>query len=305
MSADWPVDRDLDVRPVQLASKLLRRLYIRTALLGAWADVVNVFKRASLLGDVPVVVSLTTHGSRFDRVHRTIESIARGCVKPRRLILWLGLAAEGRSLPRQIRRLQRRGLEVRYAEDVGPHTKYFPYVDSAPSHDLAMVTADDDMWYARFWLQRLWQAHLGDSMHVHCYRARRVMLGAATLKPYVGWPMMDHDRPEPTVFPTGVGGVIYPPALLDRLRDEGRAFLMCCPKADDLWLHVVALRHGFLARQLAERAMEFELMPSTQSIGLQKQNVWMSQNDAQATATYRQADLERMRSSTGDPKRSS
>jgi hypothetical protein len=282
--------------PAEFASKLIRRLYLKTRVLGFWADLSNIVKRSSVTGDVPVAVSLTTHGMRVARVHRTIEAIGRGRVKPRRLILWLGLAQKGRPLPRSIRRLQRRGLEVCYAEDVGPHTKYFPYVCSEPQHRLAMVTADDDMWYPAFWLERLWQAHSADPAHVHCYRARRVMVGATALEPYIGWPFVDHDRLEATVFPTGVGGVIYPPALLDCLRRQGPAFKPCCPKADDLWLHVVALRHGFTARQLAAEAMEFELMPSTQSIGLQKQNVWMSHNDVQAAATYLPDDLARLRS---------
>jgi hypothetical protein len=152
------------------------------------------------------------------------------------------------------------------------------------------------MWYPTFWLERLWRAHEREPGHVHCHRARRALLGTSRLAPYESWPFMNDDRPGPTVFPTGVGGVVYPPALLDRLRDQGPGFLQCCPKADDLWLHVSALRHGFLARQISREVMEFDTMPATQSIGLQNQNVGQSFNDVQALATYLPADLERMRS---------
>ena len=269
--------------------------YLKTSLYGLWADAANRFSREPATGNVPVVVSMTTHSTRVARVYRTLESIARGSAKPQRLLLWLGAQERKRPLPRTLQRLQQRGVEVCYAEDVGPHTKYFPYVCSQARHRVPLVTADDDMWYPAFWLERLWKAHQRDPDHVHCYRARRVQLGHGRLLPYETWPFMDDDRPGPTVFATGVGGVVYPPALLDRLREQGPGFAQCCPEADDLWLHASTLRHGFEARQLSPEVMEFETMPATQSIGLQNRNVGLSQNDVQAAATYTPQDLELMR----------
>jgi hypothetical protein len=262
----------------------------------AWADWLNLASRRAVVAEgASVVVSLTSHSVRISRVHRTIESIGRGRVRPQRMILWLGLAERERPLPRALQRLQARGLEVRYAEDCGPHTKYFPYVCSEPKHLVAMVTADDDTWYPNFWLDRLCRAHVAQPELVHCYRARRIQLKDNGLAPYATWPFVVNDRPGPTVFATGVCGVIYPPALLDALRDSGAAFQSCCPKADDLWLHVTALRSGFVARQLDAKAAEFDTMPSTQSIALWHQNLILSGNDPQAAATYTEADVARLR----------
>lgn len=262
----------------------------------AWVDLLNVATRHAVVADAAtVVVSLTTHGVRIRRVHRTIESIGRGRVRPKRLILWLGLDERERPLPRALQRLRRRGLEVRYAQDCGPHTKYFPYVCSEPKHLTAMVTADDDTWYPDFWLERLWRAQVAQPELVHCYRARRIQMTGNGLAPYATWPFVANNDPGPTVFATGVCGVVYPPVLLDALRDAGPAFQPCCPKADDLWLHVTALRNGFVARQLAAKAAEFDTMPSTQSIALWHQNLTMSGNDPQAAATYTERDLARLR----------
>jgi hypothetical protein len=160
---------------------------------------------------------------------------------------------------------------------------------------MPMVTADDDMWYPKYWLARLWLSHVDAPGQVHCYRARRVVVSGDVLRPYAEWPFVDHDRPDATVFATGVSGVIYPPPLLDCLRDGGSAFEACCPKNDDIWLHVTALRTGFLARQLAPEVAEFETMPFTQSVGLQVQNVGMSRNDVQAAATYQKRDILRLK----------
>ncbi|HET7792090.1 MAG TPA: hypothetical protein VFL64_01790 [Rhizobacter sp.] len=262
----------------------------------AWADWLNLVSRRAVIDEgANVVVSLTTHGVRIGRVHRTLESIGRGRVRPQRMILWLGLGERERPLPRELQRLRARGLEVRYAQDCGPHTKYFPYVCSEPKHHMPMVTADDDNWYPDFWLDRLCRAHAAQPELVHCYRARRIQLQDNALAPYATWPFVEDDLPAPTVFATGVSGVIYPPALLDALRDTGTAFQSCCPKADDLWLHATTFRNGFVARQLAPKAVDFETLPSTQSIALWHQNLLQSNNDPQAAATYTESDLSRLR----------
>jgi hypothetical protein len=270
--------------------------HLKLSARAAWADWLNLASRRPVVADgAPVVVSLTTHGVRIGRVHRTLESIGRGRARPRRMILWLGLGERERPLPRALQRLCARGLEVRYAEDCGPHTKYYPYVCSESKHLLAMVTADDDTWYPDFWLDRLCRAHAAQPELVHCYRARRVQLKDNSLAPYDTWPFVGDDRPSPTVLATGVSGVIYPPTLLDALRDTGPAFQTRCPKADDLWLHVTALRNGFVARQLNATAVDFETLPSTQSIALWHQNLLQSDNDPQAAATYTEPDLVRLR----------
>ena len=72
------------------------------------------------------------------------------------MILWIDEELEDEPLPHGLRRLQRRGLEVRYhKDDMGPHMKYFPYVNSASGHLRPLVTADDDKRYSKEWLNGL------------------------------------------------------------------------------------------------------------------------------------------------------
>ena len=259
---------------------------------GHWRlKLANRFSRRSVTGSGAAVVSLTTHGTRLALVYLTIESIAAGAVRPTRMVLWLNPAVGKTVLPKTLLNLQRRGLEIQFSDNFGPHTKYFPYVASESRHQLPMVTADDDVLYPLYWLQDLVLAHQSEPQHVHCYRARRVQLRDGALRSYSEWPFSESTVPSILNFATGVSGVIYPPALMDALRDSGLAFMGFCPKADDIWLHAMALRHGYRVKQMHATYRDFPVAPMTQGIALFIDNARPEGNDQQIVATYTRADI--------------
>ena len=247
------------------------------------------------------VVSIATYGRRVATAYLAIESIARGSLLPARLLLWLDNPVEFENLPIELQRLQRRGLEVKLSDrNYGPHKKYYPYVKSRRVENLAgvdgpLVTADDDIIYPRDWLRDLDDAHRQAPNLVQCYRARVLQMSDAGLAPYATWPLCRSAEPSSRTFAIGVSGVIYPSPLLDLLEAAGTAFEQVCPRADDLWLHVNALRNGFRVRQLSEDPVHFPILPGTQQDGLQQQNLHNDGNDAQARQTYTTADLELLR----------
>ncbi|MEF7613958.1 hypothetical protein V4F39_08555 [Aquincola sp. MAHUQ-54] len=243
------------------------------------------------------VVSLTTYGPRLQNVFYVLESIGAGRLKPSRLVLWIdeGLAKAG--LPDALKRLMSRGLEVRSTQDVGPHTKYFPQVLSEPHPVLPLVTADDDALYPAYWLQRL--AAEGRRMPgvIHCFRAHRIAFDVqGRMRPYREWRGCTSTHPSHRHFLTGVAGVLYPVAAQNALRAAGDGFTACCPRADDIWLNLVALRAGIAVRQVRPRGRLFYKLPGTQAQGLAQGNVWGGGNDAQLLASYRVDDLQKLRS---------
>ena len=240
-----------------------------------------------------VDVSLTTYGKRAYNIYLTIESIAMGAALPRRLILWLDDPGLYENLPRQLVGLQRRGLEIKLCDNYGPHTKYFPYVESQQAFNHQLVTADDDVIYPRYWLAGLIAAHQQFPGYVNCYRARELALRAGKIAPYREWPLCDSTVPGFRKVATGVSGVIYPSALLEVLKSAGTAFETCCPKADDLWLHVQAVRTGFNIRQMQSHAIHFPTVPGSQDTPLYAENLIKDGNDRQIAVTYNSTDLER------------
>jgi hypothetical protein len=191
-----------------------------------------------------------------------------------------------------LRRLEDRGIEVCLTRDYGPHTKYYPYLESMERFDTPLVLADDDVLYPRTWLRGLATSLKANSKVVSCYRAHVVRLVHREVSPYVTWRPCRSTAPSPLHFATGVSGCIYPPALLSKIKAAGSGFMETCPRADDIWLHVNALRAGFRVKQIGTRPLVFPFVPGTQTNGLSVSNVKLLQNDQQISKTYRAADID-------------
>ncbi|MCU1548155.1 MAG: glycosyltransferase, partial [Arthrobacter sp.] len=151
------LDRLPWLMPVRIGArrgkKMLKRLRAGFALV--YLRLRNLVARGPVTGSAPVVVSLTTYGNRIHTVSVAIESIARGKVRPQRLLLWLQSPEQFEARPASLRRLERRGLEVLLSANYGSHTKYYPYVQSVERHTVPLVTSDDDVVYPPNWLARL------------------------------------------------------------------------------------------------------------------------------------------------------
>ena len=241
-----------------------------------------------------VVVTLTSHSMRIKHAFAAIESIGNGSLKPTRLILYLGREQEHLSLPATLNRLVNRGLEIRFCDDVGPHTKYYPYLVAEKKIELPLVTADDDTMMSRDWLAILMSRWRQEPEIIHCFRAREIRLSDDSIEPYNNWPLCQSDQPSIRHFATGVSGVIYPPAFQNYLKYAKDEFLNCCPRADDIWLHVMALRHGYRIRQITTRSLEHPSIPGMSRFGLRRSNVDGSGNDDQIKKTYNSNDIERL-----------
>ncbi len=245
----------------------------------------------SVTGSGAATVCMTSYGKRVETVHLAIESIASGTVRPLRMILWLDDESVFSNLPIGLRRLKARGLEVRLTQNYGPHTKYFPYVEETMQLDRPLVIADDDVIYEKFWLAGLLAAHDRNSNVIWCYRAHTVKVSHDRVAPYKEWASCNSVASSMSHFATGVSGCIFPVRFLLHLRDAGPQFMLCCPKADDIWLHVNAVRAGIETQQIHSFQLNFPFLPGTQDDGLFRVNVGDKQNDVQISRTYTSQDI--------------
>ena len=253
----------------------------------------NRYGRAPLIDAEGAVVSLTSYGKRIDTVYLTIESIGQGTLRPSKVILWLDDQVAFEHPPETIRRLVQRGLEVRLCANYGPHKKYYPYVQAFQQYDLLLVTADDDVFYPRDWLQSLVGAYRQFPDVINCHRARVVTIREGRPEAYGKWKFAADTAARNDRIATGVGGVLYPPAFLRVLKNAGDGFIDLCPRADDLWVHVHAIRAGYKVRQIRSAPLSVLSIPGAESVGLWKTNL-SGDNDIQIALTYTTRDIQEL-----------
>jgi len=226
-----------------------------------------------------LIVSLTSHEPRFATLHLSLRCLLDQTVRPDAVILWVSEAAMAR-LPPNVVSLRDNGLIIAAKPDIGPYGKIIPALENEPA--AYIVTADDDAYYHRGWLEELVDAVRPGEGEVICHRAHRIELGNDRLPlPYDRWDV-NLRKPEASrlVFPTGVGGVLFPPGIFhpDVLNRDLYASL--CPTADDLWLYWMALRQDVTFRKIGRRRT-VPLWPHSQRVSLHQINVLNGGNDRQ------------------------
>lgn len=248
----------------------------------------------------PVVVTMTTYAARIATAHIAIESVARGDLLPFRHIMYIDDPNIMANLPRPLRRLQRRGLEIREVPaGYKVHTKHHFYVTSIDAHDKRLATHEDDIIFPRQWLAELVKVHDRHPNDLVTPRAHRIRLEGGLVAPYASWRPCTSTAPSRLNFGTTVSGQIYPAAFLDYVRDAGEGFLETCPRNDDLWLHHLAVESGRRVVQTEPSPQHFPFIPGTQATGLYFTNIAAGENDVQIAATYTRKDIALMASDLG------
>ncbi|MDP4333466.1 hypothetical protein Q7F20_08795 [Curtobacterium sp. A7_M15] len=247
----------------------------------------NLLSRKPVTAPQGPVVSMTSYGRRIRTVHIPLESIAAGAVLPSRLVLWLDDADAVAAPTRGLRRLLRRGLEIRHCADDGPHKKYYPYVQSVPQHTVPLVTADDDWMFPTGWLGTLLALHAEDPTTNTSHRARDILVTADGLTEYAAWPLAGPRAPSNRNLATGGWGHVLVPAMLEALRGRHEEFRRLAPRADDVWLHRVAVESG-TAPSVVGRYDHHDVlhMPIGDGPTLASDNVGDGGNDRQIRAAW-------------------
>lgn len=229
-----------------------------------------------------IIVSLTTFPARIKMVWITIATIMNQTYKPKRIILWLDREQfpNGAGIPNKIKALQKRGLEIRFCEDLKPHKKYFYTMKENPEE--IVVTIDDDVLYPENHLEQLWKLHLKYPDAVCCQYAHRIRYDEkGQFAAYEKWDSSNGEDGIPTlqIMPVGCGGVLYPPHLLDEELFNKEAIQKLCLMMDDLWLKSMAVLHGTKAVMYNDVSLIYFDVLGTRKSGLQHSNAGEKKND--------------------------
>jgi len=235
-----------------------------------------------------ITISLTSYSYRVDKVNLAIQSLMDQELKADRIVLHLDKSKFNQSnLPSDLMILESRGLTINFCKDIGPYTKLLPALKQYPEN--LIVTADDDLIYPRSFLRELYEAYLKNPQFIHCHRMHNMKFDANDkIKPYSEWDRKSNvAEPGLLVFPTGVGGILYPPGSLNDEVFNEEAFLTLSPGADDVWFKAMSLLNNVQCKKVDSKIRHNPItVRGTQEIGLRHQNLHNDKNDYKIKSVF-------------------
>ncbi len=240
--------------------------------------------------DRDVVISLTTYGKRIYTVALAIESLMEQTLKANEIVLWLDYSFRNQTLPMSIRKLQERGLTVKYCEDIKSYKKLIPALKAYP--DSIIITADDDLLYEYDVVEKLVAGYKTNPKIIQCNRMHKMILNAKKkLLPYDEWifECQEVDNPDILNFATGCAGVLYPPHVFSEQVFDEKTFMAICPSADDIWFKAMTMLTDTLVSKVYTHdkgGRDYLIIEECQDIALSLENNGNKKNDVQLRAVF-------------------
>lgn len=188
-----------------------------------------------------VVISLTTFPARIKNVWMVIDCLFRQMVPPSEIILVLSLKdfpLGTKELPKTLQRYQTIGLKIKFVnENLKPHKKYYYAVQREDGK--CVVTVDDDLFYRKDMLLKLWQLHSENPDCVCANNGRIIQLTSqGTFASYSFWQVANEKAKGNDLVAIGFGGVLYPAKFYrgNKNLTDIEKIKTYCLNADDLWL---------------------------------------------------------------------
>jgi hypothetical protein len=232
-----------------------------------------------------IIMSLTSFPARINTTWICVESLLRQTVKPDEIILWLadtqfkGLS----SLPEKLLIQQKRGLTIRFCEDLKSHKKYYYAFKEYP--DDIVITVDDDVIYPPNVVKELIALHKKFPDCICCNFATFITFdNKGFMNNTWKWPgffvnMISGSSSLPV--PVGVSGILYPPQSVNKEVFNKKVLKSICLYADDLWLKVMGLLNGTKIKQTDCFPGHFFTIRHTQEVALYRFNLLKKMNDLQ------------------------
>lgn len=236
-----------------------------------------------------LIISLTSYPKRFDKLHLVLYSLLNQSLKPNKLILVLSEKEIKKDfVPKKIRFLEQFGLEIKFIkENLRSYGKLIPVLKEFPNYNI--ITVDDDIIYPRDFLEKIYLKHKEYPKDIICYRAHLIKKENNELRSYLEWGKYNYEKiyEGENLFPTGVGGVLYPQNSLNKEVFNSKVFLNICPLADDVWFKAMSLLNKTNCRRVfTKKNIHFVTLRSTQTTSLMSENVNQGKNDEQIKKVF-------------------
>ncbi|WP_332406554.1 glycosyltransferase [Pseudolactococcus laudensis] len=227
-----------------------------------------------------IVVSLTTIPSRITSVKYVIDIMFQQTLRPDNIILYVEKELNKSSKLKELDKLVEKGLIIKFVDDIGPHKKYYYAMKEFPKS--LIVTIDDDVWYSKKLIERLYNSYLKYPNSISAMRVNRIKGDKNNiLLPYHRWEFDSHYSalPEKDLIATGVGGVLYPPDSLHNDWKDLERIKKSCFYTDDLWLKAMETKADTPVVCCSRFSLGLLNIPNSQEEALNVRNINQFQND--------------------------
>lgn len=236
--------------------------------------------------DYPVIVSLTSYGERIYTVYLTIESLMQQTLKANKIILWLSKDEfEDKNLPLTLINLQKRGLIIMYCEEIRSYKKLIPTLKLYP--DSIIITTDDDVIYSKDFIENFLNSYQKDKTCVYFNRGHEMTFDKNNkINKYLDW-NWESDKKDKSLFlfPTGNGGVLYPPNCFYKDIDNKDIYFKLMPTTDDIWFKTMTVMNRTYCKKCEGKTQFYEI-DELQSVGLRNLNNQSGVNDENITKAF-------------------
>lgn len=219
-----------------------------------------------------LIVSLTSFPARIPTVDKTINTLLNQTIKPDRLILWLAeeqFPNKENDLTKELLALKDLGLEIKWCEDLRSYKKLVPTLREFPGD--IVVTADDDLYYQKDWLESLYNEYLHNPDYIYTRRACGIRLKGNV---FSVTPHYANSKFEPTFLNQLMGGAgtLYPPHSLHEDVFNVEQIKTLIPTHDDIYFWIMAILNGTKIKLVKNKDVNFYVVKGTQECGLCKAN---------------------------------
>ena len=184
------------------------------------------------------IVSFTTYKQRVKYAVQVIDSIVKQTIVPFKICLTLYNEDITYITPELQKYIDDGVVELLVSDiDIAPHKKYYYVMQKYPTHPV--ITIDDDVVYDSDLVQSLLSAYLSNETVVSARRVHEMKYQQnGKPLPYSKWNYECKSKPfMPSfdIYATGIGGVLYPPNIL-QIENITIDDIMDCLYADDVFL---------------------------------------------------------------------
>ena len=184
------------------------------------------------------IVSLTSYDKRVYKVTPyALHSLFNQTEMPDKIVLWLDHSTK---IHKNLKRYINAGLEIKFCDDLKSYKKLIPSLTEYPND--VIITTDDDIYYDKDWFKLLKESYLSEPKKIHCHVAHEICLDEnKQIIPYVEWRRhICSIENAKRLFPTGNGGILYPPKIFIGEIMNIEKFQHIAPTADDIWFWAMA-----------------------------------------------------------------